>query len=133
MLCEAPKKFEFITFHVVDDKDIQGKPVLLGVSDSIELGLIRYDKTRVHMGSDKRFTRMTGIAEHLIKSGNDNRSDGNCHMSCNVWESLTEDQFLKRYSEAFTGLGNLGKPVSFLLDPKLQPVHAPVHRISVAK
>ena len=30
LLCEAPKKFEFITFQVVDDKGIQGKPALLG-------------------------------------------------------------------------------------------------------
>ena len=43
LLCEEPKKFEFINFQVVHDKDIQGKPDLLGVADFIELELIKYD------------------------------------------------------------------------------------------
>ena len=40
---------------------------------------------------------------------------------------------MEGHSDVFTGLGNLGKPVSFILDLKVQPVHAPIHRIPVAK
>ena len=33
----------------------------------------------------------------------------------------------------FSGLGNVGKPVSFVLDPYVVPVQAPWHRVPVAK
>ena len=40
---------------------------------------------------------------------------------------------LKDYQSVFSGLGNVGKPVSFVLDPHVVPVQAPIHRIPVTK
>ena len=79
-------------------------------------------------GSASRLPRFV-VAD---KAGNHVENYKDSVMSCNK-DSLTKDQFLEGYSEAFTGLGNLGKPVSFILDRKVQPVHAPIHRIPVAK
>ena len=126
LLCEAPTKFEFIRFHVVDNKDIQGRPALLGVSDSVKLGLIKYDKVRVHMSSSNEPTVVADKVNNLAEKENDR---GVPHNK----DGLSEDKFLKGYSEVFAGLGNLGKPVSFVIDPKVQPVHAPTHRIPVCK
>ena len=61
LLCEAPKKFEFITFQVVDNKVLKNKPALLGAADSIKLELIKYDKSRVHMSSKNKTAVATDI------------------------------------------------------------------------
>ncbi len=119
LLCEAPKRFEFITFQVVNNKDIKGKPALLGVADSVKLELIKYDKSRVHMSCKNE----TAVADDVDCPG---KNDDNCFMSSKFKRGLTKDQLLTTCSEAFTGLGSLGKPVSFVLDPKVHPVHAPI-------
>ena len=126
LLCEAPKKFEFVTFQVVDNKDIKTKPALLGAADSIKLELIKYDKSRVHMSSQNK----TAVATDIGCSVN---NDDNCFMSSDSKGNLAKDEFVVNHSESFSGLGNLGKPVSFVIDPKVHPVHAPIHRIPVAK
>ena len=46
---------------------------------------------------------------------------------------LTKEELLQQYSSVFSGLGNVGKPVSFLLDPHVVPVQAPWHRVPVEK
>ena len=92
LLCEAPTKFESITFQVVDNKDIQGKPALLGVSDSVKLGLIKYGKVRVHMSSSNEPTVVADKVNNLAEKENDRV------VPCNK-DGFSEDKFLKGYSE----------------------------------
>ena len=40
---------------------------------------------------------------------------------------------MSEYKDVFQGLGTLGSPVSFVMDEKVMPIHAPIHRIPLAK
>ncbi|CAB4012668.1 Hypothetical predicted protein [Paramuricea clavata] len=102
------------------------KSALLGAADSIKLELIKYDKSRVHMSNQNK----TAVATDIGCSVN---NDDNCFMSSDSKGNLAKDEFFANHSKSFSGFGNLGKPVSFVLDPKVHPVHAPIHRIPVAK
>ena len=119
LVCETPVKFECISFEVIDSKNL--KPALLGVTDSLKLGLLSYDKTRVCASSSQKLNTVADL-DHAKKC-DDQLAHG----------SLTKEQLLETYAEAFTGLGKLGKPVSLVLDPEVKPVHAPIHRIPVSK
>ncbi len=46
---------------------------------------------------------------------------------------MTLDWVLKAFPDVHTGLEQLGKPVSFDLDPKANPVHDAIHRQPVAR
>ena len=101
-----------LDFHVVD---LPHKPALLGLPDSIRLSLFDIDSSRVTAQRSLPTTAMEACEE----------------ISSSV--PLTKAEMLHRYSSVFSGLGNVGKPVSFVLDPHVVPVQAPRHRIPVAK
>ena len=46
---------------------------------------------------------------------------------------LRKEDILDQYADTFEGLGQLGPPVHFQVDERVQPVQMPVHRIPVAK
>ena len=46
---------------------------------------------------------------------------------------LRKEDILDHYATTFEGLGQLGPPVQFQVDDRVQPVQMPVHRIPVAK
>ena len=46
---------------------------------------------------------------------------------------LRKEDILDQYTTTFEGLGQLGPPVQFQVDDRVQPVQMPVHRIPVAK
>ena len=105
-------KFDVIEFEIIDNNDDIGKPGLLGLKDCVKLGLIHYDD---------------GV--NVMKS-----SSGMFELSISdLPQPLQKESILHAYSDVFTGVGDLGQPVSFILDPNVVPVHAPVHRIPLAK
>ena len=106
-VCELPNTIDTIEFEIVDNRDIKNKPALLGINDSIKLGLIDFDKRRTVVLKD-------------ISS-----------VQCEL--PLTKTILISKYEDVFKGIGNLGNPVSFKLDKNVTPVHAPVHRIPIAK
>ena len=110
---QNPQFFMLMDFHVVD---LPRKPALLGLPDSSRLSLLHIDSSRVTTQSDQQ------PAPHLRDCD---------EISTSV--PLTKDDMLKDYQSVFSGLGNVGKPVSFVLDPHVVPVQAPIHRIPVTK
>ena len=112
LLCESEEKFDTIDFEVIDDVDVVNKPGLLGIKDSVKLGLIQYDN-RVNAVQDKY--------------------DVFSVMNNNPNSTLQKETILKKYHDVFHGVGDLGKPVTFVLNPNIVPVHAPVHRIPLSK
>ena len=62
----------------------------------------------------------------------------NPHLTCETVtryrrQYLPQGWHAEGLSISFSGLGNVGKPVSFVLDPHVVPVQAPIHRIPVTK
>ena len=111
MLCESQKKFDVIEFEIIDNNDDIGKPRLLGLKDCVKLGLIHYDRVNVMKSSSAMFK--LSISD--------------------LPQPLQKESILHASSDVFAGVGDLGQPVSFVLDPNVVPVHGPVHRISLAK
>ena len=111
LLCEFQEKFDVIEFEIIDNNDDIGKPGLLGLKD-VKLGLIHYDD-RVNVMKSS-----SGIFKLSISD---------------LPQPLQKESILHAYSDVFTGFGNLGQPVSFVLDPNVVQVYAPVHRIPLAK
>jgi hypothetical protein len=87
------------------------------------------------MQGEKLLTVEIHNSNKSLSNGLDNKhfigcsvnNDDNCFMSSDSKGNLAKDEFVANHSESFSGLGNLGKPVSFVLDPKVHPVHAPMH------
>ena len=112
-----PQFYMLLDFHIVD---LPEKPALLGLPDSLRLSLLEVDSTRVAVQPE----------------GQAAADNGNDMQECDELSSkapLTKDEMLQQYSSVFSALGNVGKPVSFVLDPHVVPVQAPRHRIPVAK
>ena len=108
----SQEKFDVIEFEIIDNNDNIGKPGLLGLKDCIKFALIQYDDQ-----------------VNVMKS-----SSGMFKLSISdLPQPLQRESILHAYSDVFTGVGDLGQPVSFVLDPNVVPVHAPVHRIPLAK
>ena len=109
---KSTSSYTLLDFQVVD---LPNKPALLGLPDSLRLSLVSIDSTRV--------TSQSHIAE---------KSPQACHGIA-PYVPLTKDTILSQFASTFTGLGNIGKPVSFSMDPNVTPIHAPPHRLPVAK
>ena len=109
---KSTSSYTLLDFQVVD---LPNKPALLGLPDSLRLSLVSIDSTRV--------TSQSHTAE---------KSPQACHGIA-PYVPLTKDTILSQFASTFTGLGNIGKPVSFSMDPNVTPIHAPPHRLPVAK
>ena len=116
-LCPSLHKFDTIDFEAVN---LPGKPALIGLPDSTHLSLISFDKSCAFSGADT--VKFDGEAYSMS-----DMSDQRPQMP------LIKDYLFKNCKNTFQFLGCLAKPVSVTLDPKVSPVHAPVHRIPVAK
>ena len=114
LVYESPDCFEPLHFEVIDTKMCPSKPALLGISDSMKLGLVVPDKKRTYSPS-------TLLADTNSLSVN----------SKPCFES--KDALVHQYKDSFEGLGKFGSLVDFKLDSSVEPVQAPVHRIPVAK
>ena len=116
LLCESNMSYNLLDFEVVANSEIEDRPALLGVKDSVKLGLIKFDPLRV-----KACTNDSQDSLHIV--------DDKKFLP----EPLTKEVLLSTYKDSFKGLGDLGTPVSFVMNENVTAVHAPVHRIPVAK
>ncbi|KXJ07207.1 Retrovirus-related Pol polyprotein from transposon opus [Exaiptasia diaphana] len=157
LVCKTDKKFSTLTFQVLPDDLMKGKPALLSGSDSESLGLIKIQAKEVFA--------LSTIVQSAIPNTTGDTEGGKQPLTCNHQKQmenktprpctktptpshkitiprnrrlpkageLTKDDILKEYADNFQGLGNLGPPVHFQMDQTVHPVQMPVHRIPVAK
>ena len=116
LLCESNMSYNLLDFEVVANSEIEDRPALLGVKDSVKLGLIKFDPLRV-----KACTNDSQDSLHIV--------DDKKFLP----EPLTKEVLLSTYKDSFKGLGDLGTAVSFVMNENVTAVHAPVHRIPVAQ
>ena len=96
------------------------KPALLVLPDSIRLSLLEVDSSCVTVHPEQQATPNLKDCDEVSSPVSSSAS-------------LTKEEILQQYSSVFSGLGNVGKPVSFVLDPHVVPVQAQRHRVPVAK
>jgi transposase InsO family protein len=125
LLVESPESFDTLDFEVVDMKDVKHKPALLGITDSLKLKLVQVDESRTYTSSSKCAETGTSSIDSVNREPVDQISSPGGPVS--------KEFILKKYGDVFTGLGDMGNPVSFTVDSSISPVHAPIHRIPVAK
>ena len=155
LLAETTSGYHLLTFHVLRDAHIQGKPPLLSGSDCVKLGLVKIRADEIHS-----FGTSPGIATHqklhpeppvqlptpenshtkdmpilpdLIPAPGmfDNLRPNISLPSCP--SKMIIEWVLEAFPDVHTGLGQFGKPVSFDLDPTVTPVHDAIHRQPVAR
>ncbi len=131
LICERDSRFHTLTFQVLPDDVMIGKPPLLSGTDCVRLGLVQVDADEVHH-----------LCNHI-----DNGAPNECNpppcpskpikLPCARKlpspGSLTKNDLLTEYEDVFKGLGYLGPPVSFSIDDTVTPVSMPVHRVPVSK
>jgi hypothetical protein len=131
LLHESPDKYDTLQFEVIDTKGVENRPALLGVSDSLKLQLIDFDKNKTYVS---RHEEMLAPNVSVIEAAATSTCAANTITgSPNGYLPLTKDSILDKYADNFKGLGKLGNPVCFELDTSITPIHAPVHRIPVSK
>ena len=91
-----------------------------GLPDSIRLSLLEVDSSRGTVHPEQQATPNLQDCDEVSSPVSSSAS-------------LTKGEILQQYSSVSSGLGNVGKPVSFVLDPHVVHVQAPWHRVSVAK
>jgi transposase InsO family protein len=124
LMSESSEKYDTLDFEVIDTTAMQNKPALLGMVDSLRLKLVKIDEKRTYTSSSK----VAHATPKSISSISESGKDASATLG-----SMSKEHILSKYSEVFKGLGNFGNPVSFTLDNEVSPVHAPIHRIPVAK
>lgn len=148
LLAETTAGYHLLTFHVLRDLHIQGKPPLLSGSDCVKLGLVKIRADEIHSLGTSRGTatlqkphseppvqlptpenshaRETPVPR-MFDVPHPNTSLPSCPAN------MTLEWVLKAFPDVHTGLGQFGKPVSFDLDPTVTPVHDAIHRQPVAR
>ena len=111
LVCESREKFDIIQFEIIDNNDV-GKPGLLGLKGCVKLGLIHYDDHVIVMKGSSCMFKLS---------------------ICDLPQPLQKEGLLSAHSDVFIGIGDLWLPILFILDLNVVLVHAPVHRIPLAK
>ena len=155
LLAETTAGYHLLTFHVLRDSHVQGKPPLLSGSDCVKLGPVKIHADEIHSLGTSRGTATlqrphseppvqlptpeTPHARDMPKPPepipapwmfdilHPNTSLPTCPAK------MTLEWVLEAFPDVHTGLGQFGKPVSFNLDPKVTPGHDAIHRQSVAR
>ena len=154
LLAETTSGYHLLTFHVLRDAHIQGKPPLLSGSDCVKLGLVKIRADEIHsFGTspgtatqqkphpeppvqlptpENSHTRDMPILPDPIPAPRmfDNPRPNISLPSCP--SKMTLEWVLEAFPDVHTGLGQFGKPVSFDLDPTVTPVHDAIHRQPVS-
>ena len=155
LLAETTAGYHLVTFHVLRDAHIQGKPPLLSGSDCVKLGLVKIRADEIHS-----FGTSPGTATHqkphseppvqLPTAKNSHTrdmptlpdpipaprmfDDPRPNISLPPCPAkITLEWVLEAFPDVHTGLGLFGKPDSFDLDPNITPVHDAIHRQPVAR
>ena len=155
LLAETIAGYHRLTFHVLRDSHVQGKPPLLSGSDCVKLGLVKIQADEVHsLGtSHGTATLPNPCPEALVQQPtaailhaqdmpqppepipapcmfdvpHPNTSLPTCPAT------MTLEWVLKAFPDVHTRLGQFGRPVSFDLDLKVTPVHDAIHLQPVAR
>ena len=155
LLAETTAGYHLLTFHVLRDAHIQGKPPLLSGSDCVKLGLVKICADEIHS-----FGTSPGTATHQkphpeppvqLPTPENSQArdmpilpdpipaprmfdDPRPNISLPPCQAkITLEWVLEAFPDVHTGLGQFGKPVSFDLDPNVTPVHDAIHRQPVAR
>ena len=148
LLAETTTGYHLLAFHILRDLQIPGKPPLLPGSDCVNLGLFKICADEVHSVSSPLST-VNGQKPHLMA---DNSCPRDMPMQPEPTSSprvsnishpdttgqprpatLTMKWVLDAFQDVHTGLGHLGRPVTFDLDPTVKPVHDAIHHQPVAR
>ena len=129
-------------FHNLRDLQIPGKPPHLSCSDCVHLGLVKICANEVHSVSSP--LRPVNVKPHLMADNSPPRdmpsqpeaTSSPCvsnvtHPSTTGQArppTLTMKWVLDEFQDVHTGLGQLGRPVTFDMDPTVKPVHDGIHR-----
>ena len=107
-----------LIFHVLSDDQMSDQPCLLSGRDSEKLGLISFHPSVYALKEENAHDTMPTTRPLPTRPN----------------LPLTKESFIKTYkSVLFDGLGRLGPPVHFELDPAVTPVQMPVHRVPLSK
>ena len=155
LLAETTAEYRLLTFHVLRDAHIQGKPPLLSGSDCVKMGLEKICADEIHSfgtspgaathpkprpeppvqlpAPESSHTRDMPILQDPIPAQRmpDDPQPNISLPSCPP--KMTLERVLEAFPDVHTGLGQLGKPVGFYLDPNVTPVHDAIHRQPVAR
>jgi hypothetical protein len=132
LVCERDSRFYTLSFQVLPDHVMKGKPALLSGTDSVRLGLVTVDADEVYH-----------LCNHIRNDAapNECTPDPCPSKPIQIPRSrkipapgrLSKEAILDEYADVFKGLGCLGPPVSFKVDESVTPVNMPVHRVPVSK
>ena len=121
-----------LTFQVIDTD----QPALLSTEASKTLGVLTLnaDFIRKCFTSNTPLSPMTGPETYQESAAGPPPTPPNTSMR--IWSklgTLTLGFISRNCTSLFHGLGYLGPPVNFDLDPNVKPTHAPIHRRPVSK
>jgi hypothetical protein len=136
--CEGANSFETLEFEIISSNDIPGKPALLSGRDSELLGLIKFHKDRVFASATSDVKPPDYIPQphtHMVTT--DQASPTGLFRQPDLSQlipgKITKSQLTDAFADNFQGLGKVGKPVQFAINPDVTPRQAGIHRIPVAK
>ena len=128
LVCERNNQFYTLTFQVLPDDVMKGKPALLSGTDSVRLGLVKVSADEIYQLKNIPKAHFHEHSHHTVPSMNARRQN-----NLPIPGTLARSDVLKHFGDVFKGLGYLGPPVSFKVDPNVTPINMPVHRIPVTK
>ncbi len=112
--CEGSGHFELLDFEIISSDDIPNKPALLSGRDSERLGLVSFNGNRVFRSHGHR----------AKPAPTPRQADGHANVLNTALTPghITKNDLIKAYRDNFEGVGDLGKPVQFTVDPNVTPV-----------
>jgi len=138
LVAETTAGYNLLTFHVLRDSHIQGKPPLLSGSDCVKLGLVKIRADEIHSLGTSRGTSTlqkphseppvqlptpeTSLARDMPAPRMFDVLHPNTLLPSRP-ANMTLGWVLEAFPDVHTVLGQFRKPVSFDLDPKVTPVH----------
>ena len=152
LLAETTTGYHLLTFQVLRDSQIQGKPPLSSGSDCVNLGLVKIRADEVHsVGSPLCAQKPhTEASTPLPTADNSHARDmpmnpepisspcmfdvphSNTTLPARP-DTVTLKWVLEAFPDVHTGLGAFGRPVSFDLDLTVTPIHDDIHQQPVAR
>ena len=140
LICDRNGKFHTIKFQVLPEMVMKGKPALLSGTVCEKLGLVQVDADEVYsLAQQKKATendKLYSGSMHNTNNMNSNDVTSTSRTTCKKLPplgKLTKDDILQNYSENFEGIGLLGPPVHFDINPDITPIQMPIHRVPIPK
>ena len=147
LLAETATGYHLLPFHILRDSQITGKPPLLSGSDCVHLVLVKICgdvvlsvSSPLRLLNVKPYKKAENCQPRDIprqpEPTSSPRLSNVTHpstMGPARPHTLTMKWVLEEFQDVHTGLGHLVRPVTFDMDPIVQPVHDVIHRQPVAR